>query len=168
MAKKSNDGLLIFDEDSPLFVKKKTRTKKRTRKTKSKVSNEIIQIEESKQNQSKSKGGNITHITPKNGKGFVVSGTPDIKNNRKLKNKNTLKNVIKNPADCKHILAVFKKKLEKAWKTLETGNILKATEVVNYLRGVAIVAKIKRPKEYEELMALMRAAKRIIEKRNRS
>lgn len=168
MAKKSNDGLLIFDEDSPLFVKKKTRTKKRTRKIKSKVSNEIIQIEESKQNQSKSEGGNINYVTPKDGKGFVISGTPDIKNNRKTKNKNALKYVIKSPSDCKHILTAFKKKLIKAWEILESENSMKAAEIVNYLKGVAIVAKLKRPKEHEELMALIHVAKHIIEKRNRS
>ncbi len=157
MAKKSNDDLLIFDEDSPLFIKKKTRTKNRARKTKSKISNEIIQIEESKQIQSKSKGGKINHIIPKNGKGFVISGTPDIKN----------KNVIKDPSDCKHILSAFKKKLVKVWEILETGNIVKATEIINYLKGVAMVAKEKRPKEYEELTILKHIAKRIIEKRNR-
>ena len=141
MVRKSKEGLLIFDEDSPLFVKKKTPVKGNT-KVKSKISDEILQIE-----------------APQ------VVKTPKRKAvTQKPKNKNVPKYVIKSPSDCKHILPAFKKKLASAWKKLESKNRMKAMEVVNYIRGVAIVVKEKRPNEYEELMVLTHVAKKLLDK----
>ena len=141
MVRKSKEGLLIFDEDSPLFVKKKTPTK-RNAKVKPKISDEIIQVEEPQ----------------------VVKTSRRRAVTQKPKNKNSPKYVIKSPSDCKHILPAFKKKLTAAWKRLESKNKMKATEVVNYIKGVAIVVKERRPKEYEELMVLTQVAKKLLDK----
>lgn len=133
--KKSNDGLLTFDEDSPLFAKKKSK-----RKTKPKPIDIIT-----------------TDDAP-----LPKRRTPVIKKSVNLK---APKYVINSPADCKHILPAFKKLLNNKWKMLETDNNIKAGDVPNYIRGAAAIVKGRRPLEYEELMVLVAVAKqRIVEK----
>lgn len=139
MVRKTKKDLLIFEEDSPLFVKKKTPSKSKTR-TSPQILDDVIHIDEP--------------VQPTRTRRRTVTQKP--------KNKNAPKYVIKSPSDCKHILPAFKTKLVNIWKLLESKNDMKAAEVVNYLRGVAIVARMKRPEEYEELMVLMRVAQYII------
>lgn len=136
--KNTNDGLLTFDEDSPLFVKKKKTTRKRKLRTTTPVITEdVVQVEEAKPKRRRKR-----------------QATKPI-------NANMPKYIIKSPADCKHILPAFKKLLVEKWKTLETGNGREIGDVANYIRGVAAVAKEKRPKEYEELRVLIALAKQI-------
>lgn len=117
MVDKSQDGLLTFDEDSPLFVKKKkTRNKPQKKKP----------------------------VAAK---------------------KHTLKYTVKSPTDCKHIPASFKKKLEKVWSQLESDDNMKSAAVPGYIRGVALVIKKSRPKEFEELRVLVDLARQILNDR---
>jgi len=132
------DGLLTFDEDSPLFVKKKTTRKRKPQTTKSKPVEDVAPVEETKPKRR-------TRKSP----------------TKKLTNSNAPKYIIKTPADCKHILPAFKKILAEKWKILETGNEIQAGNLSSYLRGVAGVAKNTRPKEYEELRILIALAKHL-------
>ena len=69
------------------------------------------------------------------------------------------KYIIKSPADCKHVLPAFKKLLDEKWKILEEGNSMEAAAISNWIRGVSVVVKDKRPKEFEELKVLIMLAK---------
>lgn len=141
--KKKDDGLLSFDEDSPLFVKKKTRkisTNKKSKDVASKTE-ESKPVEESTEFVAKRKRKKRTIKKP------MASNTP--------------KYTIKSPTDCKHILPAFKKKLTEMWKMLESGTSIEAGNIANYLRGVATVVKDSRPKEYEELRLLIIEARQI-------
>jgi len=129
-----DNGLLTFDEDSPLFINKKTKPKRKPRKKKvpAKVKDDI-----------------------------VADTTPKRKKKKKIiqvVNKNIPKYTIKDPSDCKHILPAFKKQLNKVWARLNGDNMV-AADVANYIRGVATVTKKSRPKEYEELRLLIQQAK---------
>ena len=143
MVKKTDDGLLTFDEDSPLFVKKKTTTKSKTTK---KVEDKPVEEAAPKEK-------------PKRRRRTTKKKEPV--------NPHAPKYVINGPEDCKHILPAFKKHLNARWKLLTTGSTREASEVANYLRGAAILAKEKRPKEYEELHVLIRVAKKLAEERNK-
>jgi hypothetical protein len=57
--------------------------------------------------------------------------------------------------------------LNEKWKLLETGSTMQAGDIANYIRGAGTLAKINRPKEYEELKVLIVIAKQIAEKKNR-
>jgi len=142
-------GLLTFDEDPPLFVKKKTTTKRKPRTTKPKVVDDVVQIDEPKVEETKPKRKRTTRTK------------------KQPANPNIPKYVIKSPADCKHILPAFKKMLDEKWKLLETGSNMQGGDVANYIRGASTLAKEKRPKEYEELRILMVVAKQIAEEKNR-
>ncbi len=142
--KRSKESLLTFDEDSPLFVKKKKRKKTPTKKKKEAV--------DSKTDEKKP----VEEPTA-----FVTKRKRKKQQPKKLVNPDAPKYMIKSPADCKHILPVFKKKLIEVWKKLETGTSLEVGNIANYLRGVATVAKNSRPKEYEELKLLITEARQI-------
>lgn len=133
MPSKSKDKLLTFDDDSPLFVKKKTKPKAKPKKKAAKVKKDLTDLD----------------FLQKPRKKKVV---------KKVLNKNIPKYVIRSPSDCKHILPAFKKTLAAKWKTLDKSNSIQVAELVNYLRGVANVVKQSRPKEYEELRVLMKVA----------
>ncbi len=129
-----NEGLLTFDDDSPLFTKKKRKTKRKAKKkVLAKVENDIAPVEVPKRKQKK-----------------IV----------KVVNKHRPKYTIKSPSDCKHLLPAFKKQLNVVWARLNGDNIV-AADVANYIRGVANVAKKTRPKEYEELRILLQYAKQL-------
>ncbi len=139
----SEAGLLTFDETSPLFIKKKTIGKRKPRKAKPKVT-DIVDIEELK--------------PAKRTRG---------KAKKKSINKDAPKHSIVHPSDCKHVLPAFKKQLAKIWIDLEDGNDMDATDIASYLRGVAFVAKKKRPKEYEEFKVLIMLARQMAEQKKR-
>ncbi len=138
-----NEGLLTFDEDSPLFVK---------RKLKKKVA--------------KSKPQQITTIVDN-----IIEDAPPPKRKRRTKKKpvnpNAPKYKINDLEDCKHILPKFKKQLAKEWDKIENGSLREAGDVSSYIRGVAAVAKDKRPKEYEELRLLLLVARKKADERNK-
>jgi len=142
--KRSKDNLLTFDEDSPLFVKKKKR--KKTIKPKQ-------DAVESKTDEKKPVEEPTAFVTKRKRKGK--------KNPPAAINPNAPNYMIKCPADCKHILPAFKKKLNEVWKKLEHGTSLEIGSIANYLRGVSTVAKNSRPKEYEELRLLITEARQI-------
>jgi len=131
-----DNSLLTFDDDSPLFVNKKTKPKRKPRKKKPSVKVEIDIIEDD------------------------VPKRKSKKKVEKVANKYIPRYTIKSPADCKHILPVFKDKLNAAWDRLNGDNMV-AADVANYIRGVANVAKNSRPKEYEELRVLMKYVKEL-------
>jgi len=128
----SEDGLLTFDESSPLFISKKVISKRKPRKAKPKVVADVVTIEDP---------------IPRRTRG---------KAKKKPINKDAPKYVINSPSDCKHISATFKKKLMAAWEKMENGNDMDATDVASYLRGVS---SVKRPKEYQEFRMLIQLAK---------
>ncbi len=140
-----SEGLLTFDEDSPLFVKKKV--KKKTAKRKKR----------------KAKPAAIEEV--------IIDDQPAVKKKRKAKakplNPNAPKYKINDLKDCKHILPKFKKRLTKEWNKLASGTLREAGDVSNYIRGVASVAKDKRPKEYEELRLLILVARKKATERNK-
>lgn len=147
---KSTDSLLTFDEDSPLFIKKKGKRKKKSLvkgKPKTVKPKMVDPVVLSKKQKTKSR---------KKPKKKIVS--------EKSINKNIPKYDIKSPADCKHLLPVFKKKVLEIWKLLESENHLKVRSVGSYLKGVAQVANKRYPKEYEELKILSQIAKQIANK----
>jgi len=149
--KQTDDGILTFDEDSPLFVKKKkTSTKRKPRTTKTKPVEDIVPVEESKAEETKPKRKRT------------------IRKKKQPVNPNVPKYVIKGPEDCKHILPAFKKMLIEKWKLLEKGSNMQASEVAGYIRGAAILAKEKRPKEYAEFQVLIMIARRIAEEENKT
>jgi len=137
-------GLLTFDEDSPLFVKKK-KTKKKAAKRKPRKAKPIVED--------------------------IIDDAPVPKRKRrtrkKPKNPNAPKYKINSLEDCKHILPKFKKRLAKKWDKLENGTLREAADVSNYIRGVASVAKDKRPKEYEELKLLLLVARKKADDRSK-
>lgn len=141
-----NEGLLTFDENSPLFVKKR-KTKKKVAKRKPRKAKPVV-VED-----------------------IVIEDTPPPKRKRKAKKKpvnpDAPKYKINGLEDCKHILPKFKKQMATAWDTLENGSLREAGDVSSYIRGVAAVAKDKRPKEYEELRLLLLVARKKADERSK-
>jgi len=140
-----NEGLLTFDEDSPLFVKKKAKkkaAKRRPRKAPAII--EDIAIEDAPPKPKRKRRAK-----------------------KKPKNPNAPKYKINGLEDCKHILPKFKKRLAKEWDKIENGSLREAADVSSYIRGVASVAKDKRPKEYEELRLLLVVARKKADDRSK-
>jgi hypothetical protein len=139
--RKSVADLLSFDEDSPLFVKKKTKTK-----TTKPAAEKFESVAEAA-----SKGEPIEYVSKRKQrkKPEPKTASPDAP-----------RHIIKSPDDCKHILPAFKKLLNEKWKMLEEGNSMEAATISNWIRGASVVVKDKRPKEFEELKVLIMLAKR--------
>ena len=155
--KKSKDDLLTFDEDSPLFVKKKNKTKRKSKKKSTKKEsnnlNSTLIIEDS--------SSNIENVE-------VEKPKPRRRRKKKTSSLDLPKYKIDSPKDCKHIHKNFKKILDEKWELLDTGTLKEAGDVPNYLRGVATVIKESRPSEYKEILALIIKARKIFERRNKS
>lgn len=138
------EGLLTFDEDSPLFVKK--RAKKKAAKRKPRKAVPVVED-------------------------ILIEDAPPPKRKRRRKKKplnpHAPKYKINSLEDCKHILPKFKKRLAKEWDKIENGTLREASAVSNYIRGVACVAKNTRPKEYEELRLLMVIARKKADDRSK-
>jgi len=165
----SDESVLNFGSDSPLFSKKKVVKKKIVvpKKKKAKVnpltSNSPLFVD--KKPTAKRRGPK-SHALIEEEKIIAENkriATKRAKNEKKPKKQKPMSSV-KTPQGCKHILPAFKPFLVARWKMLK-GTHAEAQTVGNYIQAAARVCKDSRPQEFAELYTLAQIAKRIARER---
>jgi len=168
----SDESVLNFGTDSPLFTKKKTIKKKAPKKkiaVPKKARRKVDPLENSSplfvEKEPPKKRGPKSHaqieeeaIITEN-KRVAKKATARAKKLPKKKARVYPK--VTSPKNCKHILPAFKKQLLAQWKLLEDGTLAESSAVASYINGVMVVCKEKHPKEYEELYILKAIAKKV-------
>lgn len=173
----SDESVLNFGTDSPLFAKKKTVKKKAAKKkiaVPKKAKRKVNPLEGSSplfvDKEPVKKRGPKSHaqieeeaIIAENKRVAKKAAVRAKKQTSKVKAKVYPK--VTSPTNCKHILPAFKKQLAAKWKLLEDGTLTESSTVASYINGVMAVCKEKRPKEYDELFVLKAIAKKIYNER---